>query len=316
MHTTAKQSQTSTRTKLMRAGLGCILLTAFQTSPASARCGLQGGVPNRVAALALAVAGNRAKAETTAKDPFVRGLAAYIGSDYQTAIKSLAQSAEDALHTRQSRKRHDELARDGYWGAKALDAIGRNSEAQQLRGLAVAQHGTFYALLIDSTLGLPGFGSYPTRTAAYHDPRANQALVWAVTREESGFNPVAASPAGAHGAMQVIDSTASLVTRSVDLALDKHRLRTDFNYSTAIGSTYLGSLLQRYNGNPLLAVAAYNAGPKCVDEWITALGDPRTQVDPVLWIEAIPLTETRSYVKHVMSSYMIYRAKEPQSAEN
>ena len=60
----------------------------------------------------------------------------------------------------------------------------------------------------------------------------------------------------------------------------------------ALGSTYLGWLLERYSSYPPLAAAGYNAGEGCADAWIKALGDPRSQVDPLAWIEAIPILET------------------------
>jgi hypothetical protein len=66
-----------------------------------------------------------------------------------------------------------------------------------------------------------------------------------------------------------------------------------------LGARYLKGLLERWQGNPLLAVASYNAGPGAVEGWI----DPRLQRQPELWVEAIPYPETRLYVKKVLGNH-------------
>src|SRR3546814_20252355 len=84
------------------------------------------------------------------------------------------------------------------------------------------------------------------------------------------------------------------------------KVRSDARYNIAVGSHYLGMMMDRYGGTPILAIAAYNAGPGRVDRWLKEFGDPRSGTDPVDWIESIPFDETRSYVKRVMSSYITY----------
>jgi soluble lytic murein transglycosylase len=69
-------------------------------------------------------------------------------------------------------------------------------------------------------------------------------------------------------------------------------------------------LLDRFNGSYVLAIAAYNAGPGRVREWLQANGDPRGEgVDVVDWIELIPVYETRNYVQRVMEAVHVYRAR-------
>jgi hypothetical protein len=78
------------------------------------------------------------------------------------------------------------------------------------------------------------------------------------------------------------------------------KARTDPNVSRQLGQTYLGQMLKKY-GDPMLATAAYNAGPGRVDEWLRTIGDPRSgQISPDAWAKRIPFRETREYVGRVM----------------
>ena len=71
-----------------------------------------------------------------------------------------------------------------------------------------------------------------------------------------------------------------------------------------------GILLGELKGSYLLTFAAYNAGGHRVKEWLDAYGDPRhADVDPVDWVERIPIQETRNYVQRVMENFVVYRAK-------
>ncbi len=69
-------------------------------------------------------------------------------------------------------------------------------------------------------------------------------------------------------------------------------------------------MIDRFNGSYILAIAGYNAGPGRVRQWIQAYGDPRSgNIDPVDWIELIPIYETRNYVQRVMEAVLVYRAR-------
>ena len=78
---------------------------------------------------------------------------------------------------------------------------------------------------------------------------------------------------------------------------------TDPAFNAQLGAAHLGTLLTSQKGSYVLAFAAYNAGPGRVKEWLQAYGDPREpSVDPIDWIERIPLTETRDYVQKTLEN--------------
>ena len=87
-------------------------------------------------------------------------------------------------------------------------------------------------------------------------------------------------------------------------------LTSNAEQNMQLGSTYISDMLTRFGGSLPLAVAAYNAGPRRVDEWLAENGDPRTgKVDMLDWIELIPKNETRNYVQRVLENIVIYRAR-------
>lgn len=138
----------------------------------------------------------------------------------------------------------------------------------------------------------------------------------AITRRESEFNPVVMSSAGARGLMQLMPATAREMARDTGLETDAGRLVTDWRHNVRLGTAYLARLRARYDGNPLLVAAAYNAGPSRVADWIETYGDPRRMAPEAVidWIEHLPFRETRNYVMRVAESLPIYRARLGQPA--
>jgi soluble lytic murein transglycosylase len=137
------------------------------------------------------------------------------------------------------------------------------------------------------------------------------ALLMGVGRQESMFNPWVSSHAGARGLLQLIPRTAFLMARQLGLPYNPGRLIGDPDYNVRLGSHYLKTLLKHYDGEVALAVAAYNAGPRRVDEWIRLHGDPR-RGDPsalIDWIELIPFDETRNYVQRVLEGRGMYQRR-------
>ena len=127
-------------------------------------------------------------------------------------------------------------------------------------------------------------------------------LLWGVARQESRFSPAVASPVGAVGLLQLMPETATELAGPSTSAQD---LR-DPALNAQLGARYLKRLLQRWQDQPFLSVASYNAGPGAVEGWLSpALPDP--QREPELWTEAIPYPETRLYVKKVLGNRWSYR---------
>jgi peptidoglycan lytic transglycosylase len=136
---------------------------------------------------------------------------------------------------------------------------------------------------------------------------AEPALVLALSRQESEFNPRAISGADARGLMQMVPRYAQAEAKMVGLSFRSSWLTDDPSYNLKLGRGFLDDLVDDYNGSYIMAAAAYNAGPSRVRQWVNDLGDPRGQVDPVDWIESIPFAETRNYVQRVLENTQVYR---------
>ncbi|MCG8311963.1 MAG: lytic transglycosylase domain-containing protein, partial [Pseudomonadales bacterium] len=127
--------------------------------------------------------------------------------------------------------------------------------------------------------------------------------VYSLIRQESAFSAGAKSGAGALGIMQIMPSTARQVSRSIGTPLKSNYQLLDPHHNIKIGTAYLGQLLNKFNGNQVLATAAYNAGPRRAKRW-----QPENHaMDGDIWIETIPIHETRNYVKNIFTYQAIYR---------
>ncbi|MFQ5954523.1 MAG: lytic transglycosylase domain-containing protein [Kiloniellales bacterium] len=138
----------------------------------------------------------------------------------------------------------------------------------------------------------------------------DSALIHAVIRQESGFDPRAVSRTGARGLMQLLPATARKVSHRLKARYSKDRLTVDPDYNVMLGRAHLARLIEDFKGSYVLALAAYNAGPKRVGRWIKQHGNPRQDTaDAVDWIELIPLTETRNYIQRVLEGLFVYRRR-------
>jgi soluble lytic murein transglycosylase len=171
-----------------------------------------------------------------------------------------------------------------------------------------------------SALGLPDVAVLVARLAGRHGvvlphlgwptpyqpaPGAEAPLVLGLMRQESSFDPAIVSAAGAVGLMQLMPETARQVGgQSVAL--------TDPPTNMRLGVVYLQRLLAQFDNAVPYAVAAYNAGPRHVHDWIATNGDAAAagrNDDMLDWIEQIPFGETRNYVQRVLENRAVYGAE-------
>lgn len=133
------------------------------------------------------------------------------------------------------------------------------------------------------------------------------ALVFAVMRQESGFDPEIVSPANARGLLQLLPETAERVQRELvhaqGAAISPGLDLTEPRVNLELGSAYLTKLLGLFDGNLVLAVASYNAGPRAVAMWATKANGMPIE----LFAARIPYTETRGYVERVLANLAMYR---------
>ena len=138
--------------------------------------------------------------------------------------------------------------------------------------------------------------------SAAREHQMDPALVKAVVAAESNFDSRAVSHAGALGLMQLMPATGRAVARKIRLPYSGLVTLTDPESNIRLGTSYLGQMADRFDGNAVLATAAYNAGPHRVDRWLPESGNE----DARIWIENIPFNETRKYVKRVFSAQAIF----------
>jgi soluble lytic murein transglycosylase len=126
-------------------------------------------------------------------------------------------------------------------------------------------------------------------------------LLYAVMRRESAFNVEALSPAGARGLMQLMPRTAQRVAEQVTSSGNTADLSCPAD-SIELGTRYLKVLMQMFAGQVPLVLAAYNAGPLAVSQWL----EHGEHLPLDVWLARIPYSETRSYVTQVMTNYIRY----------
>ncbi len=130
-------------------------------------------------------------------------------------------------------------------------------------------------------------------------------FLFAVSRQESAFNPRARSPAGARGLMQLMGATARATAASVRLRRPSAADLYDPDTNVTLGAHHLAELMARYDNHRALVAAAYNAGSGRVNRWLRERPDMPTDV----WIETIPFAETRGYVKSVLAFSYVYASR-------
>lgn len=138
----------------------------------------------------------------------------------------------------------------------------------------------------------------------------NAHLIHSIIKQESGFHVSAISSAGATGFMQIMPATAKNVCKKINVRYSNYKLKHDAEYNIKLGSYYINSLIDQFEGSEILAIAGYNAGPHSVKRWIRDYYDPRETKDiykVIDWIELIPYPETRNYVQRIMEASVVYK---------
>ncbi|MBR0662381.1 lytic transglycosylase domain-containing protein [Roseomonas oryzicola] len=220
----------------------------------------------------------------------------------------------------------------GGWRALALLQIGQQDRAEaELRALWPAARGNAALLAAMLTTaqraGLTSLGAQlaglaqgadgrPRDLARFPLPRLEPAqgfrvdpsLLYAMARQESNFDPAAVSRAGARGLLQVMPSTAAYVANDPSFRGEGAQRLHDPALSLEIGQRYMLYLAnhEAVQGDLIRLLAAYNAGPGNLARWLPAA---RHRVDPFLFIEAIPVEETRVYVQRVLAYSWIYASR-------
>ena len=223
--------------------------------------------------------------------------AAFDEREIVRATRMLAALGQDKLVARFVDAVAESARRPTDWAlaARLATEVGRNDLAIKVAKAAI-RHGV--------TLTVAGYPKLETRRRFPVEP----ALMHAVIRQESAFDPKAISSAGARGLMQLMPATAKRVARQLRVRHSKRKLTADPLHNLRLGSAYLSQLRDNYDGSLILTLAAYNAGPGNVRRWVRQNGDPRdfSTVEAIDWIESIPIPETRNYVQRVLENLTIY----------
>lgn len=154
---------------------------------------------------------------------------------------------------------------------------------------------------------------WPTPVQPPTEAGVEPAVALGLMRQESSFDVEAVSPAGALGLMQLMPATARLQAKKQGVALrSSWALTSQPEVNMTLGTGYFAGVLAHFDGCLPLAIAAYNAGPHRVDQWLAQNGDFRSPGGPDVldWLELIPFNETRNYVQRVVEGIAIYRAEE------
>jgi len=207
-----------------------------------------------------------------------------------------------------------EGVREWNWTVRGMD------DRQLLAAAELARRADIYDRAIstaDRTLAEHDYGMrYPAPFREYVDPKVralalDSGWVYGLMRQESRFVLNANSSAGAKGLMQLMPSTARWVAKKINLPNFRPAAVVDMDTNVILGTHYLKMVLDSLDNHPVLASAAYNAGPGRARRWRA-----ERPLEGAIYIETIPFNETRDYVKKVMCNAIYYAAlfdDKPQS---
>jgi len=217
-------------------------------------------------------------------------------------------ASEDGVQRALLLARYDlrlDALREWSYAIRGLDDDGLQVAAEFARENGLYDRAIFTAERMSSRVDLAMRYLTPYRAefeAAARDQGLDCELLYGIARQESRFVADIVSSAGAVGLMQLMPGTARWVAKK--LAVDQYSPSriADVELNTQFGAFYFKHWLDRLDGLPVLAAAAYNAGPSRAQAWRPAA----TPLEGAIWVETIPFDETREYVKRVLANTMLY----------
>ncbi len=243
------------------------------------------------------------------------GLTVVTTADF--ASETLGEADIDAVAATAEGKRAFALLQVGqrhFASAELRLLAARPDTSRALRGavLRVAREAGLAHLADEIAASLHGDGAPGAENLPRLVPRGGfqiaPALIYALARIESHFDPAAVSPAGARGLMQIMPMTASYLANDPSLAGSRQKRLHDPAVNLDLGQRYLLYLARQdvVGGDLLRLLAAYNAGPGNVGSWQDSLLNDN---DPLLFIEAVPSHETRAFVRRALAYAWLYAAR-------
>jgi soluble lytic murein transglycosylase len=204
---------------------------------------------------------------------------------------------------------------DLKWEAKSewAQATRDFDDKQLLAAAEFAARKQWYDLAIitaDKTTETHDFAlRYPTPYRDLMKPAAgeqgvDEAWVYGITRQESRFMHYAKSGVGASGLMQLMPATAKWAAPRAGISNYHNGMIHELDTNIALGTYYMSHTLEIFNGQEVMATAAYNAGPSRAKKWVAAI-----PLEGAIYAETIPFSETRSYVQKVMANAHLYATR-------
>lgn len=206
--------------------------------------------------------------------------------------------------------------REWNWGLRGM------SDRQLLAAGELARRNDLLDRTVETSLRTRTELDYAQRFPAPHldvlHPTAqglglDKAWVYGLIRQESRFISDARSGVGASGLMQVMPATGKWVAAKIGMDNFVHGMLNDLRTNITLGANYMNMVLANFDGDEILATAAYNAGPSRARAWRGQLEQP---MEGAVFVESIPFSETRNYVRNVLANATNYAAvfeNKPQS---
>ncbi|MDY5293820.1 MAG: murein transglycosylase, partial [Escherichia coli] len=240
-----------------------------------------------------------------------------IGEEYKLKIDKAPQNVDSALTQGPEMARVRELM---YWNldntarSEWANLVKSKSKTEQAQLARYAFNNQWWDLSVQATIAGKLWDHLEERfPLAYNDlfkrytsgKEIPQSYAMAIARQESAWNPKVKSPVGASGLMQIMPGTATHTVKMFSIpGYSSPGQLLDPETNINIGTSYLQYVYQQFGNNRIFSSAAYNAGPGRVRTW---LGNSAGRIDAVAFVESIPFSETRGYVKNVLAYDAYYR---------